>query len=116
MREHAQIGATIVERIDSLAGIAPIVAAHHERIDGRGYPAGIAGKAIPRLARLVAVADSFHAMISKRPYRTPLTIAAAVEELRAGSGTQWDAAIVDAMLEIVRPTATTESYTIRIAR
>ncbi len=116
MREHARVGATIVERIGSLAEIAPIVAAHHERMDGRGYPAGLTGKAIPRLARVISVADSFHAMISKRPYRSALTIPSAMSELRAGSGTQWDATIVDAMFEIIQPTAAKELRAIRIAR
>ena len=72
-------------------------------MDGKGYPDGLAGDAIPLLARVVAVADAFHAMISKRPYRNALPVAVALDELRAGSGTQWDPQIVDAMLEIVQP-------------
>jgi len=103
MRAHSQIGAKMLERIPSLRELAPTVRAHHERIDGHGYPDGLAGNAIPFLARIVSVADSFHAMISKRPYRQALTVPHALDELRAGVGTQWDAVIVETMLEIVQP-------------
>lgn len=116
MREHARIGATMLERIGSLAELASFVVAHHERIDGRGYPNGLAGDAIPRLSRIIAVADCFHAMISKRPYRGAMSVAEAIEELRAGSGTQWDPAIVKAMLEIVQPASTQRVHPLRIAR
>ncbi|MBD5657768.1 MAG: HD-GYP domain-containing protein [Candidatus Eremiobacteraeota bacterium] len=103
MRAHAQIGGQMLECIPSLEELAPIVRSHHERMDGKGYPDGLAGEAIPQLSRIVAVADAFHAMISKRPYRTPLPIGDAVDELRAGSGTQWDRPVVAAMLDIVAP-------------
>jgi HD-GYP domain-containing protein (c-di-GMP phosphodiesterase class II) len=103
MRAHAQIGGKMLERIPSLRDLAGVVRAHHERIDGRGYPDGLAGEAIPVLARVVAVADSFHAMISKRPYREAMQVGSALDELRAGSGSQFDPDVVDAMLQIVRP-------------
>ncbi len=103
MRAHARIGAKLLERIETLADIAPIVRWHHERIDGRGYPDCIAGDAIPHLSRVVAVADSFHAMISKRPYRKSMPVLLALDELRAGAGTQWDGDVVVAMLAIVQP-------------
>jgi HD-GYP domain-containing protein (c-di-GMP phosphodiesterase class II) len=114
MRAHARIGGKMLERIPSLKALAPIVRAHHERIDGRGYPDAIAGSAIPLLARIVAVADSFHAMISKRPYRDALPVSAALDELRAGAGMQWDAAVCDAMLDIVQPISVRR--TLRVAR
>jgi putative nucleotidyltransferase with HDIG domain len=107
MRAHASIGAKILERIPSLEHVAPIVRAHHERTDGRGYPDGLAGNAIPVFARIVAVADSFHAMINERPYREELSVAGAMEELRAKSGTQFDPRVIGAMLEILRPASTT---------
>src|SRR6476469_6175125 len=69
MREHVAAGARILTSIPSLARCAPIVRAHHERFDGAGYPDGLAGEQIPLEARIVAVADAFHAMISDRPYR-----------------------------------------------
>ncbi len=103
MRAHAPIGAKMLERLPSLRQFAPIVRAHHERIDGKGYPDRLAGAAIPMIARVVAVSDSFHAMISKRPYRQPISVPLALGELRRGAGTQWDAAVVDAMLSIVEP-------------
>ena len=103
MREHSAIGAKMLERIPSLRDLAPVVRAHHERIDGRGYPDALCGDGIPFVSRIVSVADSFHAMISKRPYREALTVPYALDELRAGVGTQWDRVIVDTMLEIVQP-------------
>ncbi len=117
MREHSRIGAQMLERIPSLRELAPIVRAHHERIDGRGYPDGEMDARIPRLARIVAVADAFHAMISRRPYRAAMSLVAALDELRAGAGTQWDSAIVDAMLEIVQPAnAQREARALKVAR
>ncbi len=117
MRQHSRIGAQMLERIPSLRDLAPIVRAHHERMDGRGYPDGIAGNHIPLLARIVAVADSFHAMISKRPYRSAMTVPAALDELRAGAGAQWDASLVEAMLDIVQPaTVHRPLHAVRIAR
>ena len=70
--------------------------------DGAGYPDGLAGENIPFEARVVAVADAFHAMISERPYRKAIPPRQALEILEAGRGTQWDAAVVDAMLGLFR--------------
>jgi putative nucleotidyltransferase with HDIG domain len=107
MRSHSAIGAKMLERIPSLKELAPVVRAHHERMDGRGYPDGLRGSAIPVAARIVSVADSFHAMISKRPYRQPMPVPAALDELRAGTGTQWDPEVAQAMLTIVAPAGMT---------
>jgi putative nucleotidyltransferase with HDIG domain len=103
MRAHARIGAKMIERIPCLKEIAPIVRAHHERMDGKGYPDRLSGTQIPLISRIIAVADSFHAMISKRPYRDPMPIPRAIDILIEGSGTQWDSTVVDAMLTILRP-------------
>lgn len=103
MRAHARVGAKMLERIPSLRDVAPIVRAHHERIDGRGYPDRLEGAAIPFVARIVSVADSFHAMISKRPYRQAISVAKALEELRRGADSQFDATAANAMLAIVQP-------------
>lgn len=103
MRAHARVGAKILERIPALNDVAPIVRWHHERIDGAGYPDRLAGDDIPFIARIVCVADSFHAMISKRPYRKPLPVLLALDELRAGVGTQWDRDVIEAVLQIVQP-------------
>ena len=105
MRAHARIGAKMLERIPSLREFAPVVRAHHERVDGRGYPDHIAGDAIPLPARIIAVADSFHAMISKRPYRQAMPVSKALAELHRGAGTQYDSNIVAAMLGMVQPAA-----------
>jgi HD-GYP domain-containing protein (c-di-GMP phosphodiesterase class II) len=98
MQQHAAFGGEILAQIPSLAQYSPIVRAHHERIDGRGYPDGFAGELIPFEARVVAVADAFHAMISDRPYRAALSYGAAIAVLGEGRGTQWDAEVVDAMV------------------
>jgi HD-GYP domain-containing protein (c-di-GMP phosphodiesterase class II) len=98
MREHSAAGQRILNQIPSLARCASIVRAHHERWDGLGYPDGLAGETIPFEARVVAVADAFHAMISDRPYRKAIAPRRALEILQSGRGTQWDPLIVDAML------------------
>lgn len=103
MRAHAQIGAKMLDRIPSLREVSHLVRSHHERVDGTGYPDGLTAGSIPLLARVVSVADSFHAMISKRPYREALSVPFALDELRAGIGTQWDGTVVNAMFDIVQP-------------
>lgn len=102
MRDHSAAGQRVLEQIPTLAKCAFIVRAHHERWDGTGYPDGLAGENIPFEARVVAVADAFHAMISERPYRKAIPPRQALEILEAGRGTQWDATVVDAMLGLFR--------------
>ena len=97
MRRHPQIGAVILERAN-LPDIARWVRAHHERIDGRGYPDGLSGAEIPAEARVLAVADAYEAMTADRPYRRSLGARAAGEELRRAAGTQFDGDIVEALL------------------
>jgi putative nucleotidyltransferase with HDIG domain len=113
MRAHPVDGAIMLEKIPSLRELAPVVRAHHERIDGRGYPDGLVGDEIPLMARLVAVADAFDAMISNRPYRRPLSVSHALRELESGRGTQWDAVIVDAILGLVIPARATRQPAVR---
>jgi response regulator RpfG family c-di-GMP phosphodiesterase len=79
-----------------------IVRSHHERIDGKGVPDKFAGEDIPLEARIIAVADAFDAMMSKRPYRNGLTFTEAMAELRRVSGTQFDAKVVDAFFEVAK--------------
>ncbi len=98
VRDHAAAGQRILNNIPSLAKCSVIVRAHHERWDGLGYPDGLAGENIPFEARLVAVVDAFHAMISDRPYRRAIAPRRALEILESGRGTQWDPYIVDAMI------------------
>ncbi|MGH8163452.1 MAG: HD-GYP domain-containing protein [Rhodanobacteraceae bacterium] len=100
VREHSIAGQRVLERVPALRHCTSVVRAHHERWDGTGYPDGWNGDAIPIEARVVAVADAFHAMISERPYRKALAPRHALDTLRAGAGTQWDPRVVDAMLRI----------------
>ncbi len=94
---HPEIGARILEHA-GMRDIAGWVRAHHERIDGRGYPKGIAGREIPIEARILAVADAYEAMVADRPYRPGIPADCACEELIRCSGTQFDAAVVEAFL------------------
>lgn len=98
MRDHAAAGARILNQIPSLQRCAIVVRAHHERFDGAGYPDGLFGASVPLEARIVAVADAFHAMISERPYRQPIAPRQALRILEEGRGSQWDPDVVDAMV------------------
>ncbi len=98
MRAHPAIGAQIVEPIRFLQGAVEIVFTHHERWDGAGYPTGLVGEQIPLAARVFAVADSFDAMTSDRPYRSALSFDQALEEIRRGAGTQFDPTVVEVVL------------------
>jgi HD-GYP domain-containing protein (c-di-GMP phosphodiesterase class II) len=102
MRRHAEDGAAIIKAIPLLAHHTPAVRGHHERLDGRGYPDGAVAAQIPLAARIVAVADSFNAMIGNRPYRLPMRPTAALEELRLHTGSQFDPDIIDAMHDVLR--------------
>lgn len=105
MREHAAAGAAIVGAIESLRPFAPIVRAHHERFDGRGYPDGLMGSGIPFAARIVAAVDAFGAMIDERPYSPAMSVDDAIDELVRHSGTQFDPIVVEALIESLRMTA-----------
>jgi putative two-component system response regulator len=94
MKQHVFTGEEIARPLRSAHDLLPIIRHHHERIDGAGYPDGLAGDNIPLVARIVAICDAFDAMISDRPYRKGLTHANAIATLNAGAGTQWDAELV----------------------
>ena len=96
MRRHPLIGERIVLAAPALAGSAPLIRSSHERVDGGGYPDGLAGEEIPLGARIVAVCDAFDAMTSQRSYRGPTSVEAALKELRSHAGTQFDTAVVEA--------------------
>jgi putative nucleotidyltransferase with HDIG domain len=97
--EHTVIGARILGPLMRDApGALSIVRSHHERLDGRGFPDGLKGDAIPFEARLVSVADAFDAMTSVRPYRPSLSVQQAMHELEQGKGVQFDPVVVDAFL------------------
>jgi HD-GYP domain-containing protein (c-di-GMP phosphodiesterase class II) len=81
--------------------VGEIVRAHHERWDGGGYPDGLAGEAIPLEARIITCCDSWSAMRTDRPYRTAMSVAAATEQMIVNSGSQFDPAVVEAMMPVV---------------
>ena len=98
MRSHAAVGGELVGRIDAFAHLAPAVRASHERWDGRGYPDGLAGEAIPLAARIIAACDTYDAIVTDRPYREGRSPEEACEELRRVAGTQLDADVVAAVV------------------
>lgn len=100
MRTHPELGSMMVADVKQLEKAREIILNHHERYDGRGYPNGIRGGAIPLGARVFTIADSFDAMISDRPYRKGMSIAEAREEVRRCSGTQFDPECVRAFEKI----------------
>jgi putative nucleotidyltransferase with HDIG domain len=104
MQKHPEYGAAILEQIPDFSTIAKIVLSHHERYDGNGYPQKIGGAEIPLCARILAVADSYDAMINTRAYREGVSSKQAIEELIQCSGTQFDPMVVDAFLATVTRT------------
>src|SRR6266699_273740 len=98
MRAHTTIGESIVRPLRSGANLLPIIRNHHERFDGNGYPDGLAGRAIPRLARIVAVCDSYDALVTDRPYRKARTVDEAIATLADGAGKQWDPEVVEVLV------------------
>ncbi len=102
VREHASVGAEMVAEVESLRPIAEMVRHHHERMDGTGYPDRLSGEAIPLGARIIAIADTYDAITSERPYRSARAIEIAIAELEAGAGTQFDAQLVDVFVDLAR--------------
>lgn len=102
VRKHPQGAADVLRPILQAGHIVEAVASHHERWDGNGYPARLSGTEIPFGGRILGVADAFDAMTSARPYRPPLTIAEALNEIQANSGTQFDPHVASAFIRLVR--------------
>ena len=98
IKQHCYTGGQICKRVPFLRSVHDIVYHHHEFFDGRGYPDGIAGEAIPLGSRIVSVVDAYDAMTTDRPYRNALPQEAAIDILRKGAGTQWDPEIVNCFL------------------
>lgn len=107
MKQHPTIGVEkVLEPIESLRDLIPMVEHHHEHWDGSGYPAGLKGEEIPLEARIISIADTFHALISDRPYRKGLSVDKAVEILRVGAGMQWDRDLIRKFI-IIAPSLST---------
>ena len=101
MQSHAAIGETILAKVDTYAEIAGVVRHHHERVDGQGYPDGLAGAEIPLLSRIIAVADAYNAMTSDRPYRDAMPSRVARLRLAQAVETQFDTSVVAAFEAIL---------------
>jgi len=101
IRRHPQQGARVVSSLDGYGPVAEIILAHHERIDGKGYPRGLAGEAIPELARIISVADTYDVMTARDSYRSPVSTYEAIQELRRVAGKQLDARFVEVFVELL---------------
>ena len=107
MKQHPTIGAEkVLAPNEALRDLIPIVKYHHERLDGKGYPEHLKGNEIPLEARIVSIADAYHALVSDRPYRKGLPIETACQILKDGAGTQWDTDLVRQFISIA-PSLTT---------
>jgi len=101
IKRHPQQGARVVSSLDGYGPVAEIILAHHERIDGKGYPRGLAGEEIPELARIISVADTYDVMTARDSYRTPMSSYDAIVELRRVAGKQLDARFVEIFIELL---------------
>lgn len=104
-KEHTVIGSRIVAEIDELTEVASVIRHHHERYDGKGYPDGLQGDAIPLLARILAIVDAYEAIISQRTYRARQPSEIALEEIAMHSGRQFDPELVDIFVQVVQDEA-----------
>ncbi len=102
IKKHSEKGAEIVGKLGRLRDAVPLIRHHHERWDGRGYPDGLAADAIPLEAAIIGLADAWDAMTTDRPYHRALTLEEAHAEIRAGRGTQFAPAVVDAFFAVAR--------------
>ena len=112
IKDHPAKGVEILKPLKFLETEKKIILHHHERIDGKGYPAGLKGQEIPFESRLISVVDIFDAMNSARAYRAPLPQEVILEELKKASGTQLEAALVQSFLSLLanKPRLWSKSY------
>lgn len=101
MKKHVMNSIKMIHYLPNMNYLIPAVVSHHERYDGNGYPRGTKGEDIPLLGRILAVCDSFEAMTARRPYKNPLPVEYAVEELRKNRGTQFDPELADVFIRMV---------------
>lgn len=103
IRMHPVRGSDTLKPLGFLNGISPVIRSHHERFDGKGYPDGLYGKNVLLGARVISIIDSFDAMISERPYRKPLSMEKAADEIKKNKGTQFDPDFTDIFLNVTLP-------------
>ena len=103
-QQHPKKSAKILSALKPFEKTIPIVRAHHERFDGRGYPDGLKGDEIPLEAKIVALADAFDAMTSNRLYQSRISLDNALAQIRNGSGTQFDPEIVETFISMIEST------------
>ena len=101
MRKHTEIGYRIAMSSPELISIADYILTHHERWDGKGYPQGLSGTAIPLISRILSVVDAYDAMTKDRVYRKAMSKDHAIEELKANAGSQFDPTVVGVFIEIL---------------
>jgi putative nucleotidyltransferase with HDIG domain len=101
VKRHPEEGARIVRLLEGQEAVADIIHAHHERVDGRGYPRGLEGEEIPFLSRMISIADTYDVMTARDSYRDPVSSEAAVAELRRVAGAQLDSALVEVFVRDV---------------
>lgn len=99
IQAHPGLATLLAKEAPRFKGVAQAILYHHERWDGHGYPRGLKGEEIPRLARILGIVEAYQAMVSVRPYRRRLTPDEAIEELRAGAGTQFDPFLIERFIE-----------------
>ncbi|HMO21585.1 MAG TPA: diguanylate cyclase, partial [Candidatus Melainabacteria bacterium] len=102
VNQHPLLGAQLLKPVRALRDICEILEHHHERWDGTGFPSGMKGEEIPLPARIVAIVDSYHAMISDRPYREAMSHEEALQALQSGAGRQWDPFLVEIFTAVVK--------------
>jgi putative nucleotidyltransferase with HDIG domain len=101
IKRHPQQGARVVSALDGYGPVADVILAHHERIDGKGYPRGLKGDEIPKLSRIISVSDTYDVMTARDSYRTPMSSHDAIVELRRVAGKQLDADFVEIFVELI---------------
>ena len=102
MKSHVEKSIEMIHYLPNMNYVIPAVVSHHERYDGKGYPRGLKGEEIPLLGRILAVCDSFDAMISKRAYKEPLSVEYAMGELEKNKGTQFDPKVAEAFIALIK--------------
>ena len=102
IKKHLEMGAKILDPMKFFRPITTLLYHHHERYDGKGYPHGLTGEFIPPGAQIISIADSFDAMTTNRGYNKPKTVQEALDELRQGAGTQFNAAYVDFFIKLIQ--------------